>query len=113
VARQLSAGSSGLPAGFPILRVLLMVGGGWLAVQSVPVMIFAAELAEFAAEMGEGGLGAVALPFYQIASDGSDRPVSVDNGAAFIYDSNGNTTSVPGSGSHRATPAGRTEAVRW
>jgi RHS repeat-associated protein len=33
---------------------------------------------------------------YQIASDGSDRLTSVNNGTAFTYDSNGNTASMPG-----------------
>jgi RHS repeat-associated protein len=33
---------------------------------------------------------------YQVASDGSDRLTSVNNGTAFTYDSNGNTVSMPG-----------------
>jgi YD repeat-containing protein len=35
---------------------------------------------------------------YQIASDGSDRLTSVNNGTAFTYDTNGNTVSMPGRG---------------
>lgn len=33
---------------------------------------------------------------YQIATDGSDRLVSIDSGTALVYDTNGNTESMPG-----------------